>query len=151
MSKASQSFSRIPTALVGVILTLGIASAHAQDANRAERVPELEVRRTFIDHHWAIHAPTADQVTFDLSTGGRGRITRIGLFIQGTWSIDSQGELCLTAEAGSDIGPGTRLCHAFYREGDGYAVAVQGHTPVPVFFVDPQTRLFVDSTNRAGG
>lgn len=150
MSKASRSFRRIPTALLGGVLTIGIADAQAQDANRADRVPELEVRRTFIDHHWAIHAPTADQVAFDLSTGGKGRITRIGLFIQGTWSIDNQGELCLTAEAGSDIAPGTRLCHVFYREGEGYAVAVQGHTPMPVSFVDPQTRLFVDSTNRSG-
>lgn len=151
MSKAFHSLSRIPAALVGAVLTLGIADAQAQDANRADRVPELEVRRTFIDQHWAIHAPTADQVTFDLSTGGKGRITRIGLFIQGTWSINSQGELCLTAEAGSDIGPGTRLCHVFYREDDGYAVAVQGHTPTPVFFVDPQTRMFVKSTKRSGG
>lgn len=151
MSKVSRSFRRIPAALLGAVLSIGIASAQAQEANRADRVPELEVRRTFIDQHWAIHAPTVDQVTFDLSTGGKGRITRIGLFIQGTWSIDSQGELCLTAEVSSDIGPGTRLCHAFYREGDGYAVAVQGHTPTPVFFVDPQTRMFVNSTKRPGG
>lgn len=131
----------------GVLVVSIVGAARADGV----RVPELEVRRSFIDHHWAIHAPTADQVTFDLSTGGRGRITRIGLFIQGTWSIDGQGELCLTAEAGSDIGPGTRLCHVFYREGGGYAVAVQGHTPTPVFFVEPQTRLFVDSTKRSGG
>lgn len=137
-----------PHLFVAGVLAVGIVgNAHADGV----RVPELEVRRTFIDQHWAIHAPTADQVTFDLSTGGRGRITRIGLFIQGTWSVDEQGELCLTAEAGSDIGPGTRLCHAFYRDGDGYAVAVQGHTPVPVFFVDPQTRMFVKSTKRSGG
>jgi hypothetical protein len=84
MSKASCSFSCIAAALVGAILTLGIAGAQAQEANRAERVPALEVRRTFIDQHWAIHAPTADQVTFDLSTGGKGRVTRIGLFIKGT-------------------------------------------------------------------
>lgn len=130
------------------VVVVGIVGAASADG---VRVPELEVRRTFIDHQWAIHAPTADQVTFDLSTGGRGRITRIGLFIQGTWSVNGQGELCLTAEAGSDIAPGTRLCHVFYRVGEGYAVAVQGHTPMPVFFVDQQTRLFVDSTKRSGG
>ena len=132
--------------VAGVLVVGFMGNARAEGV----RVPELEVRRTFIDQHWAIHAPTADQVTFDLSTGGRGRITRIGLFIQGTWSVDGQGELCLTAEAGSDIGSGTRLCHVFYRKGDGYAVAVQGHTPAPVFFVDPQTRVFVDSTKRSG-
>lgn len=137
-----------PHLFIAGVIVVGIVGAARADG---VRVPEIEVRRTFINHHWAIHAPTADQVTFDLSTGGKGRITRIGLFIQGTWSIDGQGELCLTAEVGSDIAPGTRLCHVFYREGEGYAVAVQGHAPMPVFFVDQQTRLFVDSTKRSGG
>jgi len=63
------------------VVVVGIVGAARADG---VRVPELEVRRTFIDQHWAIHAPTADQVTFDLSTGGKGRVTRIGLFIQVT-------------------------------------------------------------------